>query len=182
MTTQTIRRAPLITLLVGVSIIGCLVGGCFGALAGVQYSLDFGWADSGSPRMTAGLSVIGPWAGALSGLMAGLVWCRIMIRRSLGAPGQPQTVMGAFWGVVVGVMATVLLHAALMLVFKTADIGPMLVGLIFGLGAGAVTGLLCSYLCSGATDKAMGISLAKLPSVEPEGRDTDSADDELKAG
>ena len=93
-----------------------------------------------------GLSL--PWLfGAIGGLLAGVIWSRFMIPRR--GRGRVYAVgVGTLMGIVVGMLATVILHlSAIVQSWPMSAIQIFPIGLVaFGIPAGAVTGLVCGLL------------------------------------
>jgi hypothetical protein len=95
--------------------------------------------------------------GGAGGVLAGLVWTRVMLRRSKAGYSRARLVRaGAGWGIVVGLLATAVLHGGLILhdyaSVRTPNRGGYLDGLyplVLVVAAacavigGAVTGTLC---------------------------------------
>ncbi|MHC4562156.1 MAG: hypothetical protein ACYS8X_05210 [Planctomycetota bacterium] len=129
-----------------VAIAGMLVGGGFGALAGLFVS-------QGSPLVV----LLGIGLGAAGGLLAGLLWGRLILppralHRSRTRSNLICLLGGPFAGILVGWMATTILWLGLSFVPPPPadpEHGPDVVGMmlgamiIFGTPAGAVTGLVC---------------------------------------
>ena len=117
-----------------------LVGGFFGLAASGTYS-GFG----GAARHTAGILL-----GGCGGVLAGVVWCRVMVpraRRTWRTGGGGKLVIGGLiWGIYVGLGCTVLLHAGLMIVAWRFEPALLALCLPFGAVAGLLTGLLCGVL------------------------------------
>jgi len=125
----------------------CVLGVIAGALAGSIIPIRM------SP--VSGLAL-----GGLGGLAAGILWYRIMIGK-LARRGRRLWFVGMVWGVVAGLKATAILHGgALLLELVHASSGPhrelgllaiynvvLPIGLILGVGAGAVVGLVCTWVC-----------------------------------
>jgi len=118
-----------------VCLAGALAGGFFGNLGALLY----GW-----PPITLS---IGGWWGVFTGLVAGLVWCRVMFAAVRRDPSMRLRRSGAWIGMWVGVLSTVLLHALLIGLDPEHDFMPMIIGLPFGIIVGAGVGALCGTLC-----------------------------------
>ena len=140
MGSERIRKWPFIVAGVFVCAAGACAGGFFGALASLLYGME---------------ESLGLWLGIAGGVLAGVVWCRVMLRAaqrySDGSSGAGMVGWGALWGIIVGLIATVIVHGGLMI----ADSGPYTTGkllssaiwgLSFGIGAGAGTGLVCALV------------------------------------
>jgi hypothetical protein len=129
-----------------VYIAGTLVGGGFGASAG-RYG--------GPPAI--GL-------GAIGGLLAGLLWCRLILgrcplQRSRARSNLICLVGGPCAGVVVGWLATAVLWCGLAVVYASDDLAGLAVILIFAeiyfaSPAGATTGLVCGIVAAIAIRRA----------------------------
>lgn len=135
-----IRKWPFIVAGVFVCAAGAGAGGFFGALASLLYGME----DS-----------LGLWLGIAGGLLAGVVWCRVMSRAARryrgGSSGLGMVGWGALWGIIVGLIATVIVHGGLMIAdsanYTTGTLEAFAIwGLSFGIGAGAGTGLVCALV------------------------------------
>lgn len=138
MAISPIRKWPFIVAGVFVCAAGACVGGFFGAATSALYDME-------DPHLLA----LGVWLGIAGGLLAGVVWCRVMLlaaqRYRGGSSGLGMVGWGALWGIIVGLIATVILHGGLII----AGEGPYTAaiwGLPFGIGAGAGTGLVCALV------------------------------------
>jgi hypothetical protein len=153
------NRLRWILLTVFVILAGAVVGTLFGFLSATLYEMD---------RTAASrLHYLPPLLGAVGGTGAGLLWCTAM-RGILGgkAAGLGKCVAwGGVFGIVAGAVATTILHTSLTLIsLATSPDAPrnarqvvallfpaiamirVAYGLLFGLPAGCVTGLLCGAL------------------------------------
>jgi hypothetical protein len=126
-----------------VSLAGALAGGCFGNLGATLYAFR-GGIGYGVPATILG---IGLWWGVVTGLIAALVWCRMMFAGLQRNPSLRRWRRGAWIGMWVGVLSTVLLHALLIGLHPQHPVDPVLVGLPFGVVVGAGVGALCGRLC-----------------------------------
>ena len=138
MDSERIRKWPFIVAGVFVCAAGAGVGGFFGAVASSLYDME-----------DSHLLDLGLWLGIAGGLLAGIVWCRVMLRAAQryrdGSSGVGMVGWGALWGIIVGLIATVIVHGGLII----ASSGPYTAaiwGLPFGIGAGAGTGLVCALV------------------------------------
>jgi len=139
------KRWPLA--IVGVFV--CAVGAGVGALLGY----GAGYLIYGSVRVFPPTHIpppveAGRGLGAVGGLLSGYVWCRLMQRSSrtfFAGRRRPAglTWMGILWGVVAGVLAATVLHAGMMLATGRFSPDGVAIGLIVGVPAGALVGLLC---------------------------------------
>jgi hypothetical protein len=133
-------RRPRGALTAKVCLLGAIVGGFFGSFA---YPM-------------------GTCLGALGGLVAGVLWTRLMLRRT--GPGQSRTRIvgaGVGWGVVVGLVATVILHGGIIsyafVVYgqgtrevhsdSTIEVYPAILLIAFACAVlgGTITGGLCGH-------------------------------------
>jgi hypothetical protein len=130
-------RLP-IGLVIFVCCVGTIVGGSFGLLAGIVY----GHWDS------IGLNLLGMATGAGAGLLAGILWCRWFFRAF--RPCRPARALGVgiLAGVVMGCLATAILHTVLMVASRSVNPGLLLVALICALVSGALAGGFCGTVCS----------------------------------
>lgn len=138
MGTERIGKWPFIVAGVFVCTAGACVGGFFGAVTSSLY-------ETGHQHLLA----LGVWLGIAGGLLAGVVWWRMMLRAARryrgGSSGLGMLGWGALWGIIVGLIATVIVHGGLMI----AGSGPYTAaiwGLPFGIAAGAGTGLVCALI------------------------------------
>ena len=132
--TNTLRVSLLFLF---VCLAGALVGGFFGSLAPMLYSLE-------SPRtlFTGGLVL-----GGVGGFLAGVLWCLSVLSRVRETSSYWSVVgRGALNGLLVGILATVILHAGLMVVATRWMPEALLGGLLFGVPAGLVVGAFCGML------------------------------------
>lgn len=134
--TQTDAPAnPL--LFVFVSVAGALVGGFFGSLSPILYNLE-------SPRILFNAGLV---LGGAGGLLAGIIWCLRMRFRIRTEPSYWSVVgRGALNGLLVSVLATVILHAGLMVVATRWAPEALLGGLLFGAPAGVIVGAFCGMI------------------------------------
>ena len=133
-----------------------LIGCFFGLLAALEYQ-PISRGVPGIPPPAQSLFSVGEWTGGLGGLLAGLLWCRVMFRKALSRePDEELAGVGVKWGMLVGAATTVVLHAALFIadcvIRQPASYGaPSLIlvsiGLICGVGAGGFLGLLSGAAC-----------------------------------
>ena len=128
----------------------CLVSGAycryfaeFSALAYGIHNIVHG-THRNLARLELALIVFGPVAGVL----AGVVWCLLMddrARRAAEAPGRSAWI-GAGKGALVGLGASMVVHASLMVATREFEPFLALVGAVFGLGAGAFLGMILGWL------------------------------------
>jgi len=144
-----IRKTPLVILVVAVSLASVVLGVFFGFLAGAGYVVWHG--EGGGKRPVEILLLTGSTTGGVGGLLAGLLWCRVMFRKALvGESGGTLAATGGRWGLLVGVATAVLLHvvlvATLFIVVFPLAIGSITqligIGLACGVVAGGLLGLL----------------------------------------
>ena len=118
-----------------VCVAGVLVGGLFGSLAPWLYSL----LDVPQYLFTTGIVF-----GGMSGLLAGVLWCFWFLRKIQSPPPYHSVVgRGTLFGVLVGILATVILHAGLMLAAERWAPDALASGLMFGIPAGGLLGAVC---------------------------------------
>jgi hypothetical protein len=117
----------------------CVAGGCVGAFFGL-FALPFG-----------------PLLGAVGGIVAGLLWTRIMLRRARSGFGRGKLVFaGTGWGIVVGLLATAILHGGLIIKYtvypqtawETLSMNPfvLLIAAFCAFVGGAITGAICGRI------------------------------------
>lgn len=133
MAAEKLKAMPLVLLGVFVCLAGTFVGGFFGMLASLMY-------DEGD------ILPEGIFLGAGGGLAAGLLWRHVIIRRAARGGGA-LVACGALWGLLVGVLDTLFVHAGLTITTWSCDVGAFLLGLAFGAAAGASVGAVCGLLC-----------------------------------
>jgi hypothetical protein len=126
------RRNPEIVILI------CLAGGGVGAFFG---SFEF---------------PLGTVLGGLGGIVAGVTWAGILLDRARQGYSRGGLVgTGTIWGMVVGILATLILHGGLA-AWHSAEgrasptefpgLFLLLVGVILAVPAGAFTGAICGLL------------------------------------
>jgi hypothetical protein len=127
----------------------CVAAMIIAAFMGLLAMAPYVMSHKGSRDPLRLLPVVGIGGGAASGLLAGIIWGRVMTRpvkldrrRKLGR-------IGAWVGIAVGSLATVLLHTALMIYVSTVG-DPwrpenFAIGLVFAIPIGAVLGAICGY-------------------------------------
>jgi len=127
--------APLLLLFLCVA--GVLVGGFFGSLAPMLYDLE-------APRI---LFQAGLVLGCVGGFFAGALWYLRMLSMIRTGPSYWSVVgRGALNGLLAGILATVILHAGLMVVTTRWALEALLGGLLFGAPAGAIVGAFCGAI------------------------------------
>jgi len=105
----------------------CLAGGGVGAFFGsFEYPL-------------------GTVLGALGGVVAGLIWTWIMLRRARAGWGSAPLV-GAGWGIVVGLLATAILHGGLIWCEIASDAIVLQIAIVCAIVGGAITGFVCGCM------------------------------------
>ncbi|MCE5325421.1 MAG: hypothetical protein LLG01_03300 [Planctomycetaceae bacterium] len=136
-----------------------LIGGACGVLGGMMISLDLPASDG----LVMGVAILG---GLVGGLVAGILWCRVMIHRRLARTNKVSfgfVMIGIGLGLGAGCLATVMLHLGLLPLHddpSTALLFLLFGALWFGAPAGIGYGLIASLLCligvdrSGATIEA----------------------------
>ena len=127
------RRWPPVALAVFVVIAGTVVGGFFGMLASSLYSSSH-W-----------IHPVGMILGGVGGAGAGIMWSWLMGRLSPQAGGG-ILLAGVGWGIVVGTLATIFLHAGLMAASGIWTLDFLGAILFFGIPAGLATGFVCGLL------------------------------------
>jgi hypothetical protein len=144
---MTMKRKRVI-LTVVVLIAAAATAWLFGAMAGAMYGVQVSYS---RVEFNRPLELIGQWWGACTGLLAGMVWCRFVLH-----PSRRDRLVsaGAWTGLMVGVLSTVLLHAVLMAVSERVDAFPLVVGLVFGVVAGLLVGAICGAICRAVLNPA----------------------------
>jgi hypothetical protein len=130
-----------------VSVLVCsaaaLVGGFFGRMAGAAYAVELraGSVLASKPYLYPGLEPVGMYAGAVSGAVAGLGWCAILLRRRMSYRRRP-VLAGMLWGLVAGVVSTLAVHGLLMWAARTWAPYWLAIGVATGAPAGLILGAL----------------------------------------
>jgi len=150
-----------------VLVLGTATAWFFGMIAGAAYGMVLG-ARTVSHISIVGL--IGQWWGAFTGLVAGAIWCRLLIPRALRSSEGGLAGAGALVGLCVGLLSTVLLHAVLMFVSSRSEPMVLGIGLACGMVAGPIVGAICGALLRWFVPAAAPPAEA-LP-AEPTGEDT----------
>lgn len=150
-----IRRMPLVIIAVAVCLASVVVGWFFGGLAAIGYVLHGStMLDLKVPSQQ--MRGVGPLAGVVGGLLAGLLWCCVIVRRVVRRRSDESLVLaGCIWGVLVGVLTTVEVHATLFWVARMvswpvprSDVRWFLgIGLVCGAVAGGLLGLASGAAC-----------------------------------
>jgi hypothetical protein len=125
------RNAVTFTLTVA-GVLGVLAGGAAGHLASLAYELE------GRPQVGVSL-------GAAIGLAAAAVWSFKYLRWARRGPEDRMVSMGAYFGFLVGIGSTIVLHTALLFItglifaFQIVILA-IPVGMVAGIAAGAIGG------------------------------------------
>jgi len=141
----------------GLTVLVCLSATALAGFLGFYASFLYGGLSIGGSRdpavatVAAFTRVYGALWGAVTGLMAGLIWCRSMYREVAHAETVRFGAAGAWLGLKVGALSTVLLHVGLVLAgghLMLLDRLPALpfglaLGLVFGIPAGSILGAIC---------------------------------------
>jgi hypothetical protein len=90
---------------------------------------------------------LGTVLGAVGGIVAGLLWTWIMLRRARAGWGSAPLV-GTGWGIVVGLLATAILHGGLIWFGIASDAIVLGVAVVCAIVGGAITGLVCGAIVS----------------------------------
>ena len=155
-------------LILAVGVAGMVVGGYFGLLAGDgYYQLEHHHARDIQKRLAAklpGYAIMWPpvWprvnpteirkayerlglrTGVVVGLIAAMLWCRQMFR--FAKRSRRLIAHGTWVGLVVGVLATLILHVVLMVATGSVFAQALIEGLIDAIISGSLTGALCGLL------------------------------------
>ena len=124
-----------VPLAVFVVLAGTVVGGFFGMLAASNLYNSSQW-----------IPLVGMILGGVGGAGAGILWSWLMGRLSPQAGGGRILLAGMGWGIVVGTLATILLHAGLMAASGLWTLVFLGAILFFGIPAGLATGFVCGLL------------------------------------
>lgn len=145
----SVYRGRFIVLGIFVCVVATLLSGVLGSLASLLYGGFFGYPEPSPEEIATSnlVHAVGGWGGLGAGLLAGVVWCQMMFRRVRRGQTKQLISSGSWLGVVVGILATVLLHAGLMVASARPDFFNLIVGLIFGIPAGAILGVICGAIC-----------------------------------
>lgn len=140
-----------------VVVVGGLVGAFFGFWANLLYVL----------AMNDAPAFVGHWVGGSSGLAAGLLWVRSMRPRFESGLRRGRLIgWGAMLGMAVGAGSALLLHLGLQAYLGRWDGFGFLVGLAFGVPAGAIVGALCALVGAALLNRARR-KAAEAPAVDP---------------
>jgi hypothetical protein len=152
------RRFRRIT--ISVCVAGSFVAGIMGALAGDQYR-------PARPIPEESLLGFGFWWGGVTGLIAGIMWCCVMI--PLATPNRREALnkIGALIGILVGVLSTALLHAGLMLHAGEHETWLLRIGICIAIPIGAVVGGISGGACRDALAAADGSNDSKTTYTAP---------------
>ncbi|HVP12400.1 MAG TPA: hypothetical protein VMV94_14585 [Phycisphaerae bacterium] len=155
----------------GLTIFVCTASTLIAAFMGLLAMVPYVLPHEGERDLLPLLPVAGIGGGAASGLLAGIFWCRVMIRPAM-LDRRGLVGLGASVGIAVGSLATVLLHACLMIyVWAATDawhLDGLVVGLIFGIPSGAVLGAICGYVLRCKADAAnVGAATIRMRSDAP---------------
>lgn len=136
-------------LAVGVCVVATALSGFLGALASFLYAGLGGRSGGIAEQVGAGF-------GAVAGLLAGVIWCRRMWRRIQNGEVARLSIKGTWEGLKVGVLATLLLHAGIIITGLLTSIfgqpnsdwlSNPLGGLFFGIPAGLFLGAHYGSTC-----------------------------------
>jgi hypothetical protein len=146
--------------LVVFSVVVCIASGLmalvFGTLASIPYSGRIG--EHTRSAVHGGISMVeaGMAFGGSSGVLAGVLWCGVMVFRVLpGGGGRRLVNHGALWGVVVGVLSTCILHLGLKMMVAPNVPGHLLAGMGYGVPAGLILGWACGEALKEVTRRSM---------------------------
>jgi hypothetical protein len=142
---------PTNVLAVGpVTIFTCLLATAAGALLG--YPAAFLYAPESDMVLTAG-----PVLAGAGGLLAGVLWCRVLYRRTpaCGRRLGRLLVVGAAAGAAIGAATAMILSGALVLLAGTREVEGILIGQLIALIAGALAGAVLGLLCATTWRKAL---------------------------
>jgi len=143
-----------------VTIVAGMVGAFCGGLATIPYRIE----TIAGPPANPNLGTAGPVLGGAMGILTGVIWSRIMVRRACRHPG-PLAGRGAILGLAAGVSSTVVLHLGLSVIGKglpgIVSLFPatVLAGLLFGIPAGALVG--------GWSGNALEVARRRIGRAEP---------------
>lgn len=144
--------------IVGLAVLVCVAATALAGFLGLFASLLYGGLYWGPPEgdpagETAAEHVrtIGAWWGAATGLIAGVLWCWGIQRKIAAAETERLVRAGTWLGLKVGVLSTLLLHVALMLVAGRVALVEPLVGLAFGIPSGLILGAICGAIARRVT-------------------------------
>lgn len=155
-------RVRFIIVAVVVCIAATFVSNFFGSLASMMYAysrppLNEGRYDTDANReLIRFVKGIGIQVATVGGLLAGILWCRRMSRRLRNGETNRLARNGAWAGVKVGVLATLLLHIALMLASRRVALIEPAIGLVCGIIAGMILGAVFGAICQAMVQPAAG--------------------------
>jgi hypothetical protein len=129
-----------------ICIAACIVAGSLGCTAGVFGRLLYGNILVARNFVSVIPTEVGGGFGILSGLLAGLLWCRLVVPLSLRQVTGLRSAAGLA-GLGAGAFAAVLLHSMLMLVERELRLNALAVGLGMATPAGLILGMIGGQLC-----------------------------------
>jgi len=133
----------LAVLFIVVALAAAIVSGFLGALAALGYAISVGDIEGPPHRPWIGPTGVG--GGLLLGVLVAIWWVRQMSRRAREGRLLAPAATGAFFGLLAGLGATVVLHVIL----SFAGGGVRIQWILIGLCCGAIAGPLLGAIVSG---------------------------------
>lgn len=181
-----IRRRPVAILVAVVCVVAMAVSAFLGGAAGSGYAFSnaimldsFMWSAS-SHDSTAFARLLrthdvfedlGAIAGGGGGLVAGILWCSVVVRLAIRRPGANAALHGCWMGVVASLLATAMLHVPLAYAAEYAAGNPQTtiigIGVACGVVAGAVVGAICGTVCRWTVARACQSEVSSPHEQEP---------------
>jgi len=154
-------RKPIILLVAVILVAGVTAAGFFGSIAGLAYGMQL---ETRAVSVNRPVYLTGRWWGAFTGLIAGAIWCRVMVPAAIRSRGRRLTGGGALAGLGAGILSTILLHAVLMIVAirpePTTLAFVLPIGLACGVVAGLIAGAICGIVCGAAVRRTLRATAA----------------------
>jgi hypothetical protein len=139
-------RPVRIRLLALVCVAACTVATALGVLAGVLGTYLYGQIAVSRDFLFVIPNHVGGWFGGLSGLVAALFWCRLIVPSSLRNVAGLRSMAGLA-GLGAGALGALLLHTMLMLTEREMRLNALAVGLGMSAPAGLLLGVIGGHLC-----------------------------------
>jgi len=117
--------------ILSLSIISAAVGAVLGALAEFLYRIE-------NPTGHGWLS------GLVLGFLIGVIYCLLTAKRK--EQGKHVIGYGTLLGILAGLVCSTMVHIILMITYRTTRLSGMKIGILFGITAGAILGLISSAI------------------------------------
>lgn len=139
-------RPVRIRLLSFVCVVVCALSGCLGWVSGVMGTYLYGSEIVDHDFTFSVPKQVGGWFGLCSALIAGILWCRVILPMSLENVMGLRSMAGLI-GLGAGVLQAILLHGVMMVTEGQLRPNALAVGLGMAAPAGLVVGFICGHLC-----------------------------------